>query len=235
MKHHDTCVLLFVKYPEKGKVKHRLAIDLTDDLVVELYRLFVQDTLETLKKIDATIFICYTPKEYEEKFHSWLGPQYTYIHQIGNDLGERMKNSFIDAFNQGFHRVILIGSDSPDIPSRFLHNAFIELHNHDIVLGPSADGGYYLIGFKEKTFLPSVFEGISWSSPSVFAETKEKIKKTNHHLSLLPVWSDVDTISDLQHLMKRNQKTAFKSSHTITYLQNHKILTEEDDAATSKK
>jgi hypothetical protein len=229
MKNQDTCILCFVKYPEKGQVKLRLAVDLDDDVVAELYRNFILDTLSTLKKHELPLRICFSPLNAQKKFREWLGSSYHYVPQQGNDLGERMKNGFTSAFIEGFRRVILVGSDSPDLPSDFLRNVITELQTHDMVIGPSSDGGYYLIGFRDDTFLPSVFDGISWSSSTVFQETIEKAKNAGRSLSLLPSWSDVDIISDLKNLIRRNRNTAFKSSHTISFLRRNKIMVDEDD------
>jgi len=229
MKNQDTCVLCFVKYPEKGQVKLRLAADLDEDIVVELYRNFVLDVLSIVKKLDTQFYLCFSPLNTQKKFREWLGSAYSYVPQEGNDLGERMKNSFSHAFAEGFRRVVLIGSDSPDLPGDFLRNAIVELQTHDIVLGPSSDGGYYLIGFRYNTFLPSMFDGISWSSSTVFQETMAKVKNAGRSLSLLPAWSDVDIISDLKNLVRRNRNTPFKSSHTISYLRRNKIMVDEDD------
>jgi rSAM/selenodomain-associated transferase 1 len=229
MKNQDTCILCFVKYPEKGQVKLRLTVDLDDDVVVELYRNFVLDVVSILKKLDTQFYLFFSPLNTKKKFREWLGSSYSYVPQEGNDLGERMKNSFFYAFAEGFHRVILVGSDSPDLPGDFLRNAIVELQTHDMVLGPSCDGGYYLIGFRDDTFLPSVFDGISWSSSTVYQETMTKIKTAGRSLSLLPAWSDVDIISDLKNLVRRNRNTAFKSSHTISYLRRNKIIVDEDD------
>jgi rSAM/selenodomain-associated transferase 1 len=226
MKNQDSCILCFVKYPEKGQVKHRLAVDLDEDIVVELYRNFVLDVLFMVKKLDTSRQICFSPPDAKQKFQKWLGSSFIYVPQQGDNLGERMKNSFSNAFEEGFRRVVLIGSDSPDLPVDFLRNAFVELQTHDMVLGPSVDGGYYLIGFRDTTFLPFVFDDISWSNPTVLQETITKVKNTGHSLSLLPIWSDVDTIADLKNLISRSKNTAFKSSHTITYLQQYTILME---------
>jgi rSAM/selenodomain-associated transferase 1 len=234
-KNQDTCILLFVKYPEKGQVKLRLSADLNEEIVQELYRCFVQDTLATIKIIDAQLFICFLPIDAQKNFHEWLGSTFSFLPQEGVDLGERMKNCFSEVFTKGFRRAILIGSDSPDLPGTFLHNAFTELQTHDVVLGPSTDGGYYLIGFRDTTFEPLVFDGIHWSSSSVFEETLKKIHYKKHRLSLLPVWSDVDTITDLKNLIKRNRNTSFKSSQTITYIRQNKIQVEDDDVIKPKK
>jgi len=229
MKNQDACVLCFVKYPEKGQVKLRLAVDLDKDVVVELYRNFVLDIVSILKKLDTPFYLCFSPLNAQKKFREWLGSAYSYVPQEGNDLGERMKNGFCYAFTEGFRRVILVGSDSPDLPSDFLRNAITELQTHDVVIGPSSDGGYYLIGFRDDTFLPSVFDGISWSSSTVFQETIEKAKNAGRSLSLLPAWSDVDIVSDLKNLIRRNRNTVFKSSHTISFLRRNKIMVDEDD------
>ena len=153
IKDKDCCILLFIKYPEKGKVKQRLSRDLNEEIVQGLYKCFVHDTLSTLHKIKAQLVICFFPADAQEKFQQWLGSTLLFLSQTGIDLGERMKNSFLSAFSKGFRRVILMGSDSPDIPIEFLQKAFSELETHDIILGPSYDGGYYLIGFQSGVML----------------------------------------------------------------------------------
>ncbi len=227
-KDQDTCILLFVKYPEKGKVKLRLSRGLNEEIVQELYRCFVQDTLKTIKKIDAPFFICFHPPDAQCKFQIWLGSTLRFLPQQGEDLGERMKNSFTDAFTKGFQKVILMGSDSPDLPEDYIKQAFTTLQTKDVVLGPTVDGGYYLIGFKSTTFTPLVFEEIHWSSPLVFQETMTKLKQTQRSVGLLPIWSDVDTLSDLYNLVRRTRNTSFKSSNTMTYIHRHQIQVESN-------
>lgn len=234
-KNQDRCILLFVKYPEKGSVKHRLSVDLSEEIVQEIYTCFVRDTLSTVQNIDAQLMICFLPVDALERFRLWLGSTLLFLPQKGQDLGERMKNSFLSAFTKGFRCVILMGSDSPDLPEKFLKKAFTELQTHDMVLGPSSDGGYYLIGFRDTTFDPGMFDDVQWGTPSVLAETIRNAKRTQHHVCLLPVWSDVDTASDLKNLIRRNRNTSFKSSMTISYLYQQKIFIEDDNAIRSKK
>lgn len=225
---HDCCVLLFVKYPEKEKVKRRLAIGLSEDIAVELYRNFVLDTLAMLEELTLLVYICFYPLEMQKKFFNWLGTQYQFLPQEGADLGERMCSCFERAFALGFHRVVLIGSDSPDLPIEVLRDAFTGLQTQDVVLGPAVDGGYYLIGFRNTTFTRKVFKEIQWSAPTVLAETMANIKKANRTVRILPPWCDVDTIDDLKSLVIRSKNTAFKSSRTITYLQQHNIIVEDN-------
>jgi glycosyltransferase A (GT-A) superfamily protein (DUF2064 family) len=142
-KNHDTCILLVIKYPEKGKVKLRLSKALDEDIVLEMYRCFVQDTLTTVKKINVPFFICFHPPDAQGKFQSWLGSTLLFLPQKGKDLGERMKNSFTDVFTKGYQKAILMGGDSPDLPVGFIKQAIITLQTKDVVLGPTRDGGHY--------------------------------------------------------------------------------------------
>ena len=154
------CILFFVKYPEAGLVKTRLSAELNETMAVELYRTFVLDLLSMLGKFATPFQICFFPENSLEKFMGWLGDKYAYMPQHGEDLGQRMENSLAEAFAQGFNRAIIIGSDSPDLPEELIHEAFSSLEIHDAVIGPSVDGGYYLIGFRNDAFLPEAFEGI---------------------------------------------------------------------------
>ena len=110
------------------------------------------------------------------------------------------------------------GSDIPDLPESILSEAFRSLDDHDAVLGPARDGGYYLIGFRRDTFVPDVFRGIEWSTDRVFAETRRKLEQATRSVYLLPEWSDVDTPEDLRDLKERNEGTAFAKSRTMKYL-----------------
>lgn len=219
---NDVCILLLVKYPEKGKVKVRLARRIGDDFVVELYRNFVLDSLSTLKRSGISFVICFYPADTLEKFKTWLGAHYEYIPQRGKDLGERLKNGFVDVFSRGFMSAMAIGSDSPDLPEDILEEAQEALEMHDVVIGPSPDGGYYLIGFKLNKFLPEAFDGITWSTEVVFRETIERLKEVGRDVFILPPWNDVDEFDDLKGLGKRNSN--FCSSETMKDLLQHREI-----------
>jgi len=217
-KSDDRCIFFFVKYPEKGKVKKRLSIDLDESITVELYKNFVLDLISTLEKLEVHLWICFYPNNSREKLIKWLGNQYCYKPQKGEDLGQRMKNSFLQAFAKGCLRVIVIGSDIPDLPDAFINEAFLCLKTNDVVIGPASDGGYYLIGFRYDTFLPEVFEGIHWSTDTVFRETMNILEEAGLKIHILPEWSDIDTLADLKHLIRRNRDTDFKNSRTLSYI-----------------
>jgi rSAM/selenodomain-associated transferase 1 len=174
-----------------------------------------------LDKTNFTIVICYYPKDALDKFTMWLGSHYHYLPQKGDNLGQRMKRSFIDAFANNFEQAIIIGSDSPDLPLDYINEAFSSLKTHDVVIGPCLDGGYYLIGFAQNNFLPRAFEGIQWSTETVFSETMNVLSDEGLKIHILPKWSDVDTLSDLKTLFKRNQETEFSSSETMSFLSKY--------------
>jgi rSAM/selenodomain-associated transferase 1 len=219
---NDNCVLLFAKYPAAGEVKTRLAQEIGTNQAAGLYTCFIEDSVSLLRKLNVQIRLCFQPASAEGDFVRWLGRQYHYMPQAGADLGERMRNAFDHAFEEDFARVVVIGSDSPDLPEDFLRQAFRELAAHDVVLGPTTDGGYYLIGFTKEGFLPKAFDNIAWSSDSVFEQTISILGQHKRKVCLLPLWYDVDTLADLRSMLSRNEYTAFSRSRTLSYLTTNK-------------
>jgi rSAM/selenodomain-associated transferase 1 len=211
------CIAMFVKCPEKGSVKSRLSPALDDELIVSLYESFVVDLLATLKRSGHPYRIAFTPADRKEEIIRRFG-RCDSIPQIGADLGDRMDNAFRRCFADGFTAVLIIGSDVPDLPSEIVTEAFAALDNRDAVIGPSVDGGYYLIGFTKEMFVPGVFEGISWSTDAVFPETMARLERAEIGVHLLPPWRDVDTPEDLKDLVRRNRDTPFDRSMTMMCL-----------------
>jgi rSAM/selenodomain-associated transferase 1 len=196
----DRCLLFFIKTPEKGRVKSRLASVIGDEPAAKLYRGFVMNMLSTLKRGNFPFYICFYPKNALKGLKEWLGGQYHYIPQKGKDLGKRMRNGLTDAFAMGFKRVVLVGSDIPDLPLEFIEEAFASLEEKDAVIGPACDGGYYLIGFRNKTFSSRVFEGIAWGTETVFEDTMKVLKGLRQTVHTLKPLRDMDTIEDLKYL-----------------------------------
>lgn len=218
MNHNNNCLLLFVKSPIKGQVKTRLAAETSGDFAVELYKYFVEDTISLAENLDVHLELCFCPANTKSTFSEWLGEQYCYTPQIGDNLGERLKNAFGKVFEEGFSNVVAIGSDSPDLPVNYLSESFEALAEYDTVIGPANDGGYYLIGFSKEEFIPEAFDNISWSTDSVFEQTVSILKQHDRKMHLLPLWHDVDTIEDLKSLLLRTRNTAFEKSKTYSYL-----------------
>jgi rSAM/selenodomain-associated transferase 1 len=196
MKSNDQCLLFFMKSPEKGNVKSRLAASIGKKEAAALYKTFTLDMLAMLKKGDFPFRLYFYPEHSLESLRAWLGNNYDYFPQRGRNLGQRMKNGFHDAFASGFRKVVLVGSDIPDLPLGFIREAFIALQKNEAVVGPSYDGGYYLIGFRDAGFSPEVFEGIPWSTEKVLAKTIKLLGSKKFHL--LPKWRDIDTVEDLK-------------------------------------
>lgn len=219
MKHSNKCcILFFVKYPVLRGVKTRLAEHVGHDVATDLYKSFVADILITLHTLSVNFRIVFYPPDAGDQFQQWLGEKYSYAPQIGQDLGQRMKNAFLQAFSDGFNSVVIIGSDSPDLPADYLDLGFTALDTNDVVVGPSSDGGYYLIGFAREAFLPDAFEQITWSSTNVFERTLNILKQHKQRVYLLPQWHDVDSVSDLNKLLERNRNTIFGLSSTISVI-----------------
>lgn len=195
----DRCLLFFIKNPEKGNVKTRLASAMGDDKAVKLYKRFLLEMLSTLNRGTFLFYLCFYPEHSLKDLKHWLGDHYLYTPQNGENLGERMKNGFAEAFAMSFKRVVLIGSDIPDLPLEFIEEAFTSLKENDAVIGPSIDGGYYLIGFSDKSFSPQVFEGVPWGQETVFKKTMKLLEREGKTVHTLQPWRDIDTIKDLQN------------------------------------
>ena len=196
----DRCLLFFIKNPEKGKVKTRLASAIGDERAGKLYRRFLFEMLSTLNRGTFLFYLCFYPGDSLENLKKWLGEEYLYMAQYGGDLGERMENCFMEAFAMNFKRVVLIGSDIPDLPIEFIEEAFTSLKEKHVVIGPSLDGGYYLIGFNDKKFSPQVFKGFPWSTEKVFEQTTKILEWEGLTVHFLKPLRDIDTIEDLRNL-----------------------------------
>lgn len=221
-------ILLFLKAPLRGGVKTRLAAGLGDDAALELYRSFVDDILETVESSGLSCMVFFYPPDAQNIITEWLGSGRRYLPQEGADLGERMKKAFERVFNKGQDRAIIIGSDMPDLPARFLTVALESLVTHDCAIGPAADGGYYLIGFSKAGFRPSVFDGIAWSTKQVFTETMLRLKHDGAMVHVLPLTRDVDTVDDLRDLFERNRDHPERAPRTMEILRAKGALLDAD-------
>ena len=196
-------MLLFVRAPQKGLVKTRLAARLGADRTLALYRCFVEDII-TLISGSYPTSVFYTPENQKAKVQVWLGPYARYHPQRGADLGQRMQAAFIQTFYEPVKHAVLIGSDFPDLDIEIIHEAFRALQKNDVVIGPATDGGYYLIGFQKDTLNGNIFKGIDWGTNQVFRQTLTQIEHANLTYHTLPTWQDIDTYEDLMVFYNRN-------------------------------
>ena len=191
-------VILFARDPVEGQVKTRLSSLLDPPTILNLYRHFLRDSIEKICSItDADHFIgiaSHPETGYFDEASQSHGVRL--FVQKGGNLGERMRQAFADRFEEGYERVVIIGSDSPTLPPAYITQALQS--NKEVVIGPSTDGGYYLIGMQGK--VTDIFERVSWGTDSVLSETLNALKEQGAQAELLPVWYDVDLPEDLRFL-----------------------------------
>lgn len=194
----DAALIVFAKAPIAGQVKTRLAPEVTPEQAARLYRAFLLDALEQYSELDIAVRLYVAPPI--DAFPTDLVPEGVSLHeQHGDGLGARMQHAFIDTFGAGYGRAVIIGTDHPTLPTDFVAFAFEALEEPlSISIGPSEDGGYYLVGMND--FFPSLFANMSYSHPDVFADTMDRINDTNANLTILPTWYDVDTVDSLRRL-----------------------------------
>jgi rSAM/selenodomain-associated transferase 1 len=189
-------IIIMAKVPEPGKVKTRLQPFLSPERCAELATCFLGDTVEKAQTLQKYIIVAFSPPEQRDFFNSFEG--LNLVAQTGIGLGQRMFNAFQFAFQKGFEKVVMIGTDSPTFPPEFIENAFELLDKSDAVLGRTTDGGFYLIGLRKPD--ERIFAGVEWSSARTFEQTKRNLEKYGFTLNELPVWYDVDEPEDLENL-----------------------------------
>lgn len=191
-------LLVFVRAPQPGRVKTRLAAAVGDAPALRVYRRLAEHTLaeaRTLAADGVAVRVHHAPADAGDDVEQWLGPGPVYLPQAGGDLGARMKDAFARAFAAGAERVVIVGSDLPEVSAALLRRAFQLLDAHPAVVGPARDGGYYLLGLRGVT--DGVFDGMEWSTPRVLATTLERMEAAGVAPALLEVLCDVDTVDDL--------------------------------------
>jgi len=187
-----TCISLFAKNPVPGEVKTRLTLRFSPEKAAKLYEAFLLDLVNSLfsARCDEKV-ICFSPPDAEAAFSSLLKGPFLYRSQKGDDLGKKMDENFSWTFTRGFNRSIIVGSDSPTLPPAYIEEAFDALQNYSAVIGPSFDGGYYLIGLSQPC--PELFQDIDWSTNHVLDQTLARMESRGIKFHLLPPWYDVDT------------------------------------------
>lgn len=207
---------MFVKEPKVGYVKTRLAKDTGDKFATDLYKLFVKDLINSLQNYGGDFKLCAYPKL--DIVNKEFGNFNNFLQQDG-DLGIKIKATFEEQFDVGYKKIVLIGSDTLHITKETIKISFEKLNNHDIVLGPSADGGYYLVAFNKTTFYKEIFENISWSTDKVLEQTIQKLQ--GKRVYLLDELNDIDILDDLKEFYDKYQNSYFKNSQTIRFLKKN--------------
>ena len=194
-------LLVFAKAPRPGEVKTRLARSLGRggaadyDEAAGIYRRMGRMIVDAVADAPATVTVCHDPPDADSEVRDWLGPTVAqYWSQGEGDLGDRMSRMFTRAFEHA-GRAAVIGTDTPAVGAETVARALAALDSADVVLGPSRDGGYYLLALREDR--PELFAGIEWSTPSVLAATVARARRAGLRVTFLEVESDIDTAADL--------------------------------------
>jgi uncharacterized protein len=198
---HANALAVMAKAPLAGQVKTRLLPVLTAQEAAELSRSLLVDQLNQLQELDAIDFyLFFAPDEARLLMTELAPPGFCLLPQQGDDLGARMAAIFAKLFQMGYKNIVLIGGDLPPVPLRYFTEAygFLEASNQRVVLGPSRDGGYYLVGCNQPA--PQIFQGMSWSHNQVLAQTRDKLARLQIDYHLLPLWFDIDAPDDLLYL-----------------------------------
>ncbi|MBI1192515.1 MAG: DUF2064 domain-containing protein [Bacteroidetes bacterium] len=189
----ERALLLFIRNPVRGKVKTRLAAGVGEDQALAIYLRLLEHARQTALAVDCHRFLFYSDSV--DRSDSFDNQDFRKYSQCGGDLGTRMDYAFSLPFKMGgYKQVLIIGSDCPGLTPAIVEEGFEALKSHDFVLGPSVDGGYYLLGMTR--WQRSLFENKRWSSDSVLADTRNDIESGGGRLHLLPELRDVDTVSD---------------------------------------
>ncbi len=209
-------LIVFLKEPRAGHVKTRLARDLGKRRAARLYRAFVQDALQwmaSIPRVETRVY--YAPPGARIARLQALAPQgaiqaQQFLPQGGGDLGARLSRAFDQTLAGGSKAVIAVGTDCPLLGPVMVARAFAALARKDLVLGPAADGGYYLVGLKRRA--PSLFEDVPWSTARVLEATVERARRSGLAVSLLPTLRDVDELGDLRCLRLELEEARQKGS-----------------------
>ena len=192
---------MFARRPEPGQTKTRLAKSIGNDSAAAVYAAFVEDLIRRCETLGKQFVVAATPHDdlTATWFRSRVADSTIVEFQPDGDLGQRVECFFQRGFEKRFEKVVLIGSDSPDLPPAIINEAFRELDRFDVVLSPAADGGYVLIGLR--SFSPGMFAHVNWSAATTLLDTLQAAKEATLSVTLLPLWYDIDVIENLGTLI----------------------------------
>ena len=218
----STCAVLFAKKPVPGTVKTRLQSHLSASEATRLYEAMLLDCATALHETQAAAkVVAFAPAHAEDALHTLLAPigTFEYVPQPEGELGQRMESLMQWAFTRA-ERVVLVGSDSPSLPASYIDEGIALLHEKEVVLGPSTDGGYYLVGRQKGE--SRIFQDVAWSTGMVFEQTLARLGTQT--LGLLPPWYDVDTPAEAGflkvHLEALARAGSTQGQHSLAVLRD---------------
>lgn len=190
----ESLLMVFIKNPTLGNVKTRLAKTIGDEKALQIYFILLDHTQKVAKRVKANKAVFYS--DFINNNDEWKKNGFIQLLQKGDDLGIKMTNAFSKAFNMGYKKVTIIGSDCLELNENIIENAFKLLDEHEVVMGPARDGGYYLLGMRN--FYPTLFINKTWSKENVLLDTLLDLSNLDLSFKLLPTLSDVDEEKDLK-------------------------------------
>ncbi len=203
---NEKALIIFTRVPIPGQTKTRLMPFLDGEQCAGLHTCFLKDILQKAQQVDATLFLFYTPRDEKGLLQKAVGNEIICLPQYGADLGQKMKNAIGSVLRLGFEKVILMGSDVPHIHPETLNNAFDSLDQKDIVIHPTFDGGYYLIGMKRE--YESIWQIERYGTNTVIYDTLQHMKNERLSTAVGQMYYDVDDKEDLCRLYRDMKKGA---------------------------
>ncbi len=224
-------LVVVAKAPVAGQVKTRLHPELSPAEATALYRCFIEDRIAEIGRLqNIDLAIAYAPADAKNYFTSFISNGFQLFAQCGEGLGQRLNNIFVDRLAAGYDAVVIIDSDTPDLPCEIVQLSFqlLTADRADAVFGPCYDGGYYLVGLRRPQ--PRLFEQIPWSTDQVLPQTLAIAAAAGLQVKLLPSWNDLDTFPDLldYYLRHRDQPAAppWPGQKTFRFLASMKRITQ---------
>lgn len=193
-------LMVFVRNPQLGTVKTRLAATVGDKVALEIYIELMRHTAEVTHKVSADKKVFYSEKI--EQHDVWTEMNFSKALQTKGNLGQRMENAFRTAFEKGYKKVLIVGSDLYSLKTSHIEKALHQLDKKEVVIGPAQDGGYYLLGLKKN--LPALFCNKSWGTSTVLKETLNDLKLKS--IFLIEPLNDIDNFEDLNKETKLLKK-----------------------------
>lgn len=217
-------VVVMVKAPRAGEVKTRLVPPLSESEAASLAACFAQDTVLNAKHVVSNVLVAYAPSNARVDLEAILPSALLWCEQAGDNLGERLDSVVEQAFSHKFSPLIILGADSPTLPTSFIQEALDILiaGDADVTLGPTEDGGYYLVGLHHP--VSDLFQNIDWSTASAFIQTAANAAKLRLRLRTLQHWYDIDTPPDLTRLrdeIHSSEEARLRAPNTYRWLVDH--------------
>lgn len=211
-------LIIFTREPEPGMTKTRLMPYFSAEKCAELHRCMLKDIRNEMRKADADIIVAYTAGQGNPEFlRKTFGKNTVFVEQRGADIGARMQNAIADALDLGYSKAVLIGTDIPEIEAETINTAFDTLEDCDVVIGPTEDGGYYLIGMKEVK--PEAFNVKLYGVGSVLNETVTSMFAAGIKIGIADEYSDIDVPEDLAGFRSRmREDPRVRKSHTGRFI-----------------